>query len=69
MDFRHVPCPRTLRSAGASTFHLLTVMTHPMLQESWDEAMSCAQIEYDQEQQAQQPAPASNEPTEDAPAF
>mgnify|MGYP000476311417 CR=1 FL=1 len=25
-------------------------MAHPMLQESWDEAMSCAQIEHDQEQ-------------------
>lgn len=27
MDLRHVPCHRALRSAGASTFHLLTAMT------------------------------------------
>lgn len=33
MASRHVPCPRTLRSAGASTFLLLTAMTR--LREFW----------------------------------
>ena len=42
---------------------------HPMLQESWDEAAACAQIEYDQAvyqatqaAQAQAPVEPSDEP-------
>ena len=43
-------------------------MTHPMLQESWDEAVASAQIGHDQ-RQAQQPEPAPTNHTEDAEAF
>ncbi|GKS85830.1 hypothetical protein AVMA1855_16780 [Acidovorax sp. SUPP1855] len=44
-------------------------MTHPMLQESQDEAMACAQIEYDKEQQESKPAPQPINKEEDAQAF
>lgn len=42
---------------------------HPMLQESWDEAAACAQIEYDQAIYQATQAQAPVEPSEDSTTF